>query len=159
MVDERIKKLAHVLVNYSVKLKENENLLISLNGKDSLNLGKEIIKEAYKVKARPFVRISDENISNALIKGADKELFNMMREEELAQMKKMDAYIAIRSSENITIALSASTSRISSSRMPLSDLTDGPSVSVSASSAQAMPGSILPPPAKNSSVTATTNGS
>ena len=46
MVDERVKKLAHGLINYSVKLKENENVLISLNGKDTLDLGKELIKEA-----------------------------------------------------------------------------------------------------------------
>ena len=85
MVDERVKKLAHGLINYSVKLKENENVLISLNGKDTLDLGKELIKEAYRVKARPFVRISDENITNAIIKGGNKEVFNMMREEELSQ--------------------------------------------------------------------------
>ena len=114
MVDERIKKLAYGLVNYSVKLKENEKVLISLGGQDSLNLGREIIKEAYKVKAKPFVRISDENITNTIIKGADKELLNMMRDEELEQMKQMDAYIAVRASENITNA-----SNISSEKMEL----------------------------------------
>ena len=40
MIDERIKKLAHGLVNYSVKLKENENVLIHLSGEDSYELGK-----------------------------------------------------------------------------------------------------------------------
>lgn len=113
MVDERVKKLAHGLINYSVKLKENENVLISLNGKDTLDLGRELIREAYRVKARPFVRILDENINNALIKGGNKEVFNMMRDEELSQMKKMDAYIAVRASENITNAINISSNQMS----------------------------------------------
>ncbi len=112
MLDERIKKLAYGLVNYSVKLQENEKILISLGGKDSLELGKEIIKEVYRVKGKPFVRINDENITNTIIKGADKELFNMMREEELEQMKKMDAYIAVRASENITNSVNISSSQM-----------------------------------------------
>ncbi|MCI8964986.1 MAG: aminopeptidase [Clostridia bacterium] len=112
MVDERIKKLAHGLVNYSVKLKENEKILISINGLDGLDLGREIIKEVYKVKGKPFVRISDENITNTLIKDGDKEIFNIMRDEELEQMKKMDAYIAVRAAENITNAINISSEQM-----------------------------------------------
>ena len=48
MVDERIKKLAHGLVNYSIKTKENENVLIHLTGTDSYILGRELVKEVYK---------------------------------------------------------------------------------------------------------------
>ena len=62
MVDERIKKLAYGLVNYSVKLKENEKVLISLGGQDSLNLGREIIKEAYKpAKSSTFIEAYYKN--------------------------------------------------------------------------------------------------
>ena len=47
MVDDRIKKLAHNLVNYSVSLKEGESVLIDLKG---------IEKEVYKVGGHPFVK-------------------------------------------------------------------------------------------------------
>ena len=57
MVDERLKILAKNLVNYSVKLKENENILIDLGGEDCYTLGNEIVKAVYEVKANPFVKI------------------------------------------------------------------------------------------------------
>ena len=37
-----------------------------------------------------------------MIKQANKEALNLMREQDLEQMKKMDAYIAVRASENIS---------------------------------------------------------
>ncbi len=102
MVDERLKILAKNLVNYSVKLKENENILIDLGGEDCYTLGNEIVKAVYEVKANPFVKIEDSNIKNTIIKGANKEMLQMMKNQDLEQMKKMDAYIAIRASKNIS---------------------------------------------------------
>ena len=45
MKDERLTRWAKNLVNYSVKLKENENILIDLGGEDCYKLGQEIIKQ------------------------------------------------------------------------------------------------------------------
>ena len=100
MRDERITKLARNLVNYSVKLKEKENILIDLGGEDCFKLGQEIIKEVYNVGANPFIKISDANLNNTLFKGINEKMLEMMRQEELEQMKKMDAYIGIRASKN-----------------------------------------------------------
>lgn len=102
MVDERIKTLAKNLVNYSVKLKEKENILIDLSGEDCYGLGNEIIKEVYKVGGNPFVKIEDANMKCTLIKGANKEMLDMMRKHDLEQMENMDAYIAVRASNNIS---------------------------------------------------------
>lgn len=102
MVDERIKKLASGLVNYSTKVQENDNVLIHLSGKDSYLLGREIINKVYEAKGKPFIKIEDENLTHNIIKHANKEMLNMMREHELEQMKKMDAYIAVRASNNIS---------------------------------------------------------
>lgn len=102
MVDERIKKLAKGLVNYSTNIQENDNVLINLCGKDSYLLGRELVKAVYEAKGNPFVKIEDENLTHDIIKGANKEMLNLMREQELAQMKSMDAYIAVRASENIS---------------------------------------------------------
>ncbi|MGN1299051.1 MAG: aminopeptidase [Candidatus Scatovivens sp.] len=102
MRDERLTKLAKNLVNYSVKLKENENILIDLGGEDSYRLGQEIIKEVYNVKANPFIKLSNANLNNTLLKNINEDMLKIMKEEELEQMKKMDAYIAIRASKNIS---------------------------------------------------------
>lgn len=102
MVDERIKKLAHGLVNYSVKLKENENILIDIVGTDGYALGNEIIKEVYKVKGNPFIKLTDPKMRATMIKGANDNLLEMMRKQDLEQMKKMDAYIGIGASKNIS---------------------------------------------------------
>lgn len=102
MVDERIKKLANGLVNYSTKIQEGENVLIHLIGSDAYILGRELVKEVYKAKGNPFVKIEDENIRNALLKENNKEMLNLRRELELEEMKKMDAYIAVRAADNIS---------------------------------------------------------
>ena len=112
MVDERIKQLAHGLVNYSVKVKENENVLIHLSGIDSYNLGNELVKEVYKAKGNPFVKIEDENLNHTIIKCASKEFLNQMREFDLEQMKKMDCYIAVRASNNISSLVDVSSSQM-----------------------------------------------
>ena len=112
MIDERIKKLAHGLVNYSVKLKENENILIHLSGEDSYDLGKEIVKEVYKVKGNPFIKIENDKIKHELLNGATEEMLKMKRELELEEMKKMDAYIAVRASKNISSLIDISSDKM-----------------------------------------------
>ena len=112
MVDERIKKLARGLVNYSTSVKPGENVLIHLVGLDSLLLGRELIKEVYNAGGNPFVKIEEENIKNMLIKNAKKDALNLMREQDLEQMKKMDAYIAVRASENISSNINISNSQM-----------------------------------------------
>lgn len=102
MVDERIKKLAHGLVNYSVSLKEGESVLIDIKGTDSYPLANEIVKEVYKIGGLPFVKISDSQIESTIIKSAKPELFEKMKKQDLEQMKQMDAYISIRASNNIS---------------------------------------------------------
>lgn len=102
MVDERVKILAKNLVNYSCKVKENENVLIDLKGQDSYNLGNEIVKEVLRSKARPFVKIADSNIDNTILKNADQKTFEIMKKHDLDQMKDMDSYIVIGASNNIS---------------------------------------------------------
>lgn len=112
MVDERIKKLAYGLVNYSVNVQENENILIHLCGKDSYLLGNELVKEVYKAKGHPFIKIEDEDLNHTIIKGANKELLNQMREFDYEQMKKMDGYIAVRASNNISSLVDITSSQM-----------------------------------------------
>lgn len=99
MTDERIKKLASVLVNYSCDLKKGEKVLIEAKGIDYM-LVNEIIKEVYKVGALPFVEIYDNRVTRELLLGQSEELAKLRAEFDGKRMNEMDAYIGIRGGEN-----------------------------------------------------------
>ena len=77
LLDERIKTLAHNLVNYSCSLKKGENLLIECTEAD-YQLVACIIREAYAVGAYPFVSLGDSRIKRELLMGMDKQLADKM---------------------------------------------------------------------------------
>src|SRR5216683_279062 len=101
MHDARFDKLAKLLVEYSTGLKRNENVLIeSFDVPDEMTIA--LIRAARKAGAIPFVQIQRAQISRELaLKASDGQL-NLTARFELARMKKMDAYIALRGSNNIT---------------------------------------------------------
>ena len=46
---ERVEKLAKIIVNHSLKVKENDKVLITFQGMESLPLVKAIMKEVVKM--------------------------------------------------------------------------------------------------------------
>lgn len=100
MKDKRIEKLANNLLSYSIKLQKNENILIEILGEDGIPLGKEIIKQAEKIGARPFFNIINYEIMREMLKNATEEQIKIYAKHDLERMKDMDAYIGIRSSAN-----------------------------------------------------------
>jgi aminopeptidase len=100
MKDIRYEKLADNLINYSVKLKKGEKILIEYRG-NARDLTKELVKKAYEAGAHPFVRQYDNQIDALLMKDITEEQLDIMNENQLALMKRMDAYISIRASDNI----------------------------------------------------------
>jgi aminopeptidase len=99
MIDPRNTKLASNLINYSCELKEGERVLIEANGVET-PLIKELIKEAYKVNAIPFVSIKDNEVERELLIGTSKEQLDLRAKYEVSRMKDMDAYIGVRASNN-----------------------------------------------------------
>lgn len=99
MIDPRNTKLASNLINYSCELKEGERVLIEANGVET-PLIKELIKEAYKVNAIPFVSIKDNELERELLIGTSKEQLDLRSKYEGSRMKDMDAYIGVRASNN-----------------------------------------------------------
>lgn len=100
MNNSKEQKLAEILVNYSCNLKENEKVLIEA-GQDAEPLVKEIIKEVYKAKAFPFVKIKNAKIQKELIKNTSEEHSKLMAEFMQPIMNSMDAYIGISANNNI----------------------------------------------------------
>ncbi|WP_432663406.1 aminopeptidase [Wukongibacter baidiensis] len=99
-MDPRIQKLAENLIGYSCEVKKGERVMIECIGTSALPLAKELVKEAYKVGAQPFVEIKDQSVLRQMLLECDEEQLKFMAEYELKRMKGMDAYIGIRASDN-----------------------------------------------------------
>ncbi|GAA0455891.1 aminopeptidase [Alkalibacillus silvisoli] len=100
MRDPRINKLADLLVNYSVKLQKGEKLLIENTGLKR-ELVSAIVEKAYEAGGHPFVELKDPKIMRTLLKGANETQLKSWEHYEKTVMEDMDAYIAIRSGDNI----------------------------------------------------------
>ncbi len=100
MKDARVQKLANQLINYSVSLKENEKILIEVIGEDGIPLAKELIKEAYKVKAMPFFNLINQSLLKDMLEGLTEEQIKLYGKQDASRMQDMDAYIGIRASNN-----------------------------------------------------------
>lgn len=99
MIDNRIKTLAKNLINYSVELKKGEKLLIEAKGVDYMLIN-ELVKEAFKVEAFPFVSIYDNRVSRELLLGETEEYAKLKAKYDTYKMADMDAYIGIRGGNN-----------------------------------------------------------
>ncbi|MBO8177778.1 MAG: aminopeptidase [Bacillus sp. (in: Bacteria)] len=100
MKDPRIETLAKNLINYSVQLQPGEKVLIENFGLQR-ELVTALVKEAYAAGGYPFVLLKDHQVDRALLMGAQEEQFEMMAQFEAQVMEQMDAYIGLRSGDNI----------------------------------------------------------
>ncbi|WP_050616082.1 aminopeptidase [Bacillus testis] len=100
MKDPRIDQLAYNLINYSVKLQKGEKVLIENFGLQR-ELVKALVREAYKAGGFPFVSLKDQQVDRSLLLGANEEQYEMMARFEATVMNEMDAYIGLRSGDNI----------------------------------------------------------
>ena len=113
MHDARIDALARQLVRYSTSLKKGEKVLIDLfDVPDSIGLA--LIREARARGAFPFIRIHQSRLTREMLSGAEDAQYSTLTKHLLAEMKDMDAYIAIRGGYNI-----AETSDVPADRMKL----------------------------------------
>src|SRR5256714_456711 len=101
MHDPRFDKLAKVLVEYSTRLKRNDHVLIeAFDVPDQMVVA--LVRAARKSGAVPFVQVQRNRVSRELAMDASDRQLNFAAAHELARMKKMQAYIALRGSNNIT---------------------------------------------------------
>jgi len=99
-MDRRIRELADLLVHYSCDLQKGEKILISYEGECCKPLIRQIIKKVYEAGAYPYVEIRDSQITREILLGCEEEQIRFKDEIDLAQMKGMDAYIAVRAGAN-----------------------------------------------------------
>lgn len=101
MHDARFDQLAKLLVEYSIRLKRNENVLIeSFDVPDEMTIA--LLRAVRRAGGIAFVQIQRAQVNRALALDVTERQLNLASAHELARMKKMDAYIALRGSNNVT---------------------------------------------------------
>ncbi len=101
MTDPRYDQLARVLTGFSTRLQSGEKVLL-----DAFDIPAEmtvaLIRAARAQGALPFVQIHQSRVTREMLLGASEPQYELTKEVELARMQRMDAYIAVRGSDNIT---------------------------------------------------------
>lgn len=99
-MDKRLEQLSNTIVNYSIKVKENDKVLIQYESSNCNPLIKYLIKDIYKNKGIPFVKLIDNELDTLI-----KEKANSYVMDEIVKMKQyevdnFDCFIRICYTEN-----------------------------------------------------------
>jgi aminopeptidase len=99
MTDPRYTKLAKLLVEYSTALKKGERILLDMiDVPDEFSV--ELMRAVRAAGAIPIIEVRHTRINRELLRGTTEAHSSLVRDLELARMKKMQAYIAVRGSAN-----------------------------------------------------------
>lgn len=128
MIDPRIKKQAEILVDYSLKVKKGENVIITAETE-----ARPLVLEIYKLLLQRGVhevrfrydseRFSDE-FTEAFFKYADKEQIEHFPKIEEFEMKNVDCYIRIDAKTNTRALTNLDSDKIAARSKVLSSITD-----------------------------------
>jgi aminopeptidase len=101
MTDPRYTKLAKLLVNYSTEIKKGDRALLDMiDVPDEFTV--ELIRTVRAAGGTPLVEVRHTRVSRELLLDANVKQAALVRDIELFRMKKVQAYIAIRGSANIS---------------------------------------------------------
>lgn len=99
-MDSRFQELANLLVGFSTKVRRGDNVLIDTSG-----IPPEMVIALQRAvrarRAHPFVHSRDGRVQREWLLHGNEAQFREEVKWELARMKRMQAYIAIRGSDNI----------------------------------------------------------
>src|SRR6266536_321590 len=100
IIDPRFMQLAEGLAGFSTALRRGERVLVdAFDVADAWVIA--LIRAVRALGAHPYVQIHRARVTRELALGAEEPQFAPHAEIELARMQKMDAYIAMRGSDNI----------------------------------------------------------
>ena len=99
MTDPRYTKLAKLLVEYSTSLKKGDRVLLDVTDvPDEFSV--ELVRQARAAGAIPILEVRRTRLNRELLRETNAEHATLVRDLELARMRKMQAYIAVRGSAN-----------------------------------------------------------
>src|SRR4051794_10693997 len=101
MTDPRYTKLAKLLIEYSTSLKRGENVLLDMiDVPDEFSI--ELMRAARKVGATPIIEVRHTRVTREIVRDTNEKHAALARDVEMFRMKRMQAYIAIRGSANMS---------------------------------------------------------
>lgn len=100
MSDPRVKKLASILVNHSLKVKKGDTVLISSSSELAKPLVLEVFREVMKAGGNPMTSIAFEETANIFYDTAAPHQIMNFPETKLFEAKKIDCFVNIRASAN-----------------------------------------------------------
>ena len=101
MTDPRYTKLARLLIDYSTALKKGDNVLLDLiDVPDEFSV--ELMRAARKVGATPLVEVRHGRVTREVVRNTNEKHAALVRDVEMFRMKRMQAYIAVRGSANVS---------------------------------------------------------
>jgi len=99
MLDPRLEKLAHNLVNYSCSIKPGEKVLIEMFDCEDV-LAEALISAVYDAGGVPYVEVIRSKVQREWLRRATKEQIEALTALHSERMRQMDAYIAFRGNDN-----------------------------------------------------------
>src|SRR5882762_7055843 len=101
MTDPRYRKLADLLTRYSTALKKGERALLDMiDVPDEFSI--ELMRAVRRVGAIPLIEVRHTRITREIIRDTSQDHASVLRDLEMFRMKKVQSYIAIRGSANIS---------------------------------------------------------
>jgi len=100
MKDPRVNEVAKILVNYSVKVKPGEKVLIHCLEPHGLPLAEEVFREVVRAGGYPLTHLESQEFKYLLIKEGNKEQIEFFPPEMMAVLKSCQCYISIRAPMN-----------------------------------------------------------
>jgi aminopeptidase len=100
-MDERIKKLANNLVNYSMEVKKGDKVYVHYIGMSTQDLARQLVKEIYKAGGVPFVHYTDPTLLREVLLNCTEEQMALSAKIDAAEMDQMDCYVAVRGTDNV----------------------------------------------------------
>lgn len=99
-MDERIEKLSSTIVNYSIKIKEGDRVLIQYESNICNPLVKCLIKDIYKNGGVPFVKLIDNELNSLIMEKADSKTIDEIVKMKTYEVDNFDCFIRICYTEN-----------------------------------------------------------
>ena len=94
-MDSRVGKLASMIVNYSLKIKKDEAVLITYQSKEAVDLVKALIEELHQVGAVVFVNSVDPIITNMLKEKTTSKRIELIRKYQKFEVDNFSSFIHI----------------------------------------------------------------
>jgi len=101
VIDPRLRKLAHLLVTYSTKVRPGEKVLIQDNNVEAAFVAA-LVDAVHDAGGLPFVTLRDKTVERALFRRATEAQMELQAKFERDRMAEMDVYIGFTSIRNLS---------------------------------------------------------